>query len=111
MYRGPLKEAQGSWHSSGRDLQEPMNGYHRWFGLSWVMNSQLEVTKIMVIVRKSGNWDGPILGKTILCTIVGLATDVDGLICQECTHSVSRVYSVRGFIFVGGIATTSCLLV
>ena len=41
------------------------------FSLSLVMDSQSEMTKIMVIVQNCGNWDGPIPGKTVLCTIVG----------------------------------------
>ena len=94
MCRVPPKEIQGSWHSTRCDSPEAMKGSHRGFGLSWVMDSQSEVTRIMVIVRKSGNWDGSILDKTVLCTIVGLTTDGNGLIRQECTHPVPHVYSI-----------------
>ena len=56
VYRVPLKEIQGSGHSSGSDPPEVMNGSHRGFWLvSRVMDSQLEVTRIMVIVWKCGN--------------------------------------------------------
>ena len=55
VYRVPPKEIQGSGHSFGKDQPEATNGSHRGFGLSLVMDSQLEVTKIMVIVRKCGN--------------------------------------------------------
>ena len=41
------------------------------FGLSLVMDSQSEVTKIMVILQKYENEECPILGRTVLCTMVG----------------------------------------
>ena len=55
LYRVPPKEIQGLGHSFGSDQPEATNGSHRGFGLSLVMDSQSEVTKIMVIVQKSGN--------------------------------------------------------
>ena len=45
-----------------------------------VMDNQSEVTRIMVIIWKSGNWVDPILARIVLCTIVGVTTDVDRLI-------------------------------
>ena len=55
VYRVPPKEIQGSGHSSGSDPPEVTNGSHRGFWLVSRMDSQLEVTRIMVIVRKYGN--------------------------------------------------------
>ena len=53
--RVPPKEIQSSGHSSGSDPLEATNGSHRGFWPVLVMDSQTEVNKIMVIVRKCGN--------------------------------------------------------
>ena len=75
------------------------------------MNNHLEVTKIMVIVQKSWNWDGLILGRTVLCTIVRVTININRFIRKECTHPISHVYSTRGFMLAGGIPMTSYILV
>ena len=49
------KEIQASRHSSGSDQAEAINESRSDFGMSLVMDSQLEVTRIMVIVWKCGN--------------------------------------------------------
>ena len=73
------------------------------FGLSFMLESQAEVTRIMFIVRKSGNKDGLIHGRIVLCTIVGVTTNGDGLIHHVFVHPVSHVYSIRGFILARGL--------
>ena len=55
VYRVPLKEIQGLGHASRNDQPETTKRIlQRVWVVSW-MDSQLEVTKIMVIVRKCGN--------------------------------------------------------
>ena len=48
-------EIQDSGHSFGSDQLEATSGSHSGFGLFSLMDSQSEVTRIMVIVRKCGN--------------------------------------------------------
>ena len=55
IHRFLLKEIQDLGHSSGSIQLESMNGSHSAFGLSSVLDSQMEVIWIMVIVQKCGN--------------------------------------------------------
>ena len=55
VYRVPSREIQGSGHSFGSDPPRVTNGSQRGFWLVSRIDSQSEVTRIMVIVRKYGN--------------------------------------------------------
>lgn len=63
----------------------------------------------MVIVRKSENYDGSILGKIVLYTIGGEDHCLCGLMYIR--HVVTQsliVYSIWGFILVGGFHYLLC---
>ena len=63
----------------------------------------------MVIVRKSENYDGPILGKIVLCTIGGETIAYDGLMYIRHVVTQSLIgYSIWGFILVGGFHYLLC---
>ena len=51
----------------------------------------------MVIVWKSGNWNGPNLGKTVPCTIVGVTIDVDGQVRQEPVDTPDDSHTISAY--------------
>ena len=79
MYRVSLKEIQGSWHSSGCDPLEATNGPHYEVRLVFGDGQPIEGDQDHVHSMEEWNWDGPILGRTVLCATVGVTTDVNGL--------------------------------
>ena len=103
MYRVPPKENQGSWHSSGSDPPEVMNGSHRGF---WPILCDREPIRYDQHHGHSMEvwelrWSNP--GQDCSMHHGRVGHNCVGLTHQVFVHPICHGYYVWGFVFTGGL--------